>query len=216
MITLLENASGPTRPEQPLPPRNLECQSDLLQHRNDELDRKRHRVAATPGGGKTPARRGIDSSRRGPEHGVRGAASGDQPPARNTRPDRATRFIETAFGILSYSELAPILTERLRREGRLRDRFCPPQQGQSDRRRYLPASIETPHGSEGEASHAKTTPRHRAGGIGGGKMKSDQSTPVHCLPLDDSLAKHDRICFGAGERLTHRDLEQASVLFSAN
>jgi len=55
------------------------------------------------------------SSRRGPEHGVREGTGGDQPTPRVTRPDRATRFIETAFGILSYPELAPLLAERVLR-----------------------------------------------------------------------------------------------------
>jgi CRISPR-associated endonuclease/helicase Cas3 len=87
---------------------------------NDELDRKRQRVAATSGGGETPSSMESDSARRGPEHGIREGAGGDQPPSRDTRPDRATRFIETTLGILSYSELAPLLAERvLRVEARI-------------------------------------------------------------------------------------------------
>ncbi len=86
----------------------------------NELDRKRQLLAATPGGGKTPAPMEGDPSRCGPEHGVREGAGGDPPPARDTRPDRATRFIETALGTLSYSELAPILAEQvLRVEARI-------------------------------------------------------------------------------------------------
>lgn len=72
-------------------------------------------MAATPGGGETPAPMEGDSSRCGPEHGIRAGAGGDQPPPRDTRPDRATRFIETALGTLSSSELAPILAERVLR-----------------------------------------------------------------------------------------------------
>lgn len=87
---------------------------------SDELDRERQRVAATPGGGEIPAPMEGDSSRCGTEHGIREGAGGDQPPPRDTRPDRATRFIETALGTLSYSELAPILAERvLRVEARI-------------------------------------------------------------------------------------------------
>jgi len=82
---------------------------------NDELDRQRQCVAATPGGGETPAPMEGHPSRRGPEHGVREGAGGDLPPPRDTRPDRATRFIETALGTLAYSELAPILAERVLR-----------------------------------------------------------------------------------------------------
>ena len=82
---------------------------------SNELDRERQSVAATPGGRETPAPMGIDSSRRGPEHGVREGAGRDQPTPRVTRPDRATRFIETAFGILSYPELAPLLAGRVLR-----------------------------------------------------------------------------------------------------
>ena len=82
---------------------------------SDELDRERQRVAATPGGGETPSPMGIDPARRGPEHGIREGTGADQPPPRDTRPDRATRFIETALGTLSYSELAPILAERVLR-----------------------------------------------------------------------------------------------------
>jgi len=86
----------------------------------NELDRERQCVAATPGGGEIPAAMEGDSSRRGPEHGVREGAGGDQSPPRDTRPDRATRFIETALGTLAYSEVAPILAERvLRAEARI-------------------------------------------------------------------------------------------------
>lgn len=85
---------------------------------SDELDRECHRVAETPGGGETPASLECDSVRRGREHGLREGACGDQSPPRDTRPDRAARFVETGFGTLSYSELAPILAERvLRAEG---------------------------------------------------------------------------------------------------
>lgn len=89
----------------------------------DELDRKRQRLETTPGGGKIPAPLEGDPIRRGPEHGFREGAGGNQPPSRDTRPDRATRFLETTLGTLSYSELAPILAERvLRVEARIYDK----------------------------------------------------------------------------------------------
>jgi len=64
--------------------------------------------------------------------------------------------------------------------------------------------------------HAKTARRHRAGGIGGRKMKSAQSTPARCPHFTTPWQRMNSICFGDGERIKRRALEQASVLFSAN
>lgn len=75
----------------------------------DELDRDHPPVAPTPGGGQTPPPLAGHSPGCGPEHGLRAGTGGTAPPARTTRPDRATRFIETARGVLAYSELAPLL-----------------------------------------------------------------------------------------------------------
>src|SRR5437016_11659278 len=72
----------------------------------DELDREHQPVAQPPGGGETPPPLAGDSPGRGAEHGLRAGPGGDELPARDTRPDRATRFIETTRGILSYSEVA--------------------------------------------------------------------------------------------------------------
>ncbi len=47
------------------------------------------------------------------QHGLREGTGGHPDDSRDTRPDRATRFVETAFGILSYSQLAPLLGERV-------------------------------------------------------------------------------------------------------
>jgi len=47
-------------------------------------------------------------------------------------------------------------------------------------------------------------------------MKSDQSTPAHCSRFTTPWQWMNSICFGDGESLKHRALEQASVLFSAN
>lgn len=79
----------------------------------DELDREHQPVAPAPGGGEAPPPLAGDSPGRGAEHGLRAGAGGDPLPARDTRPDRATRFIETTRGILSYSEVAPLLAERV-------------------------------------------------------------------------------------------------------
>ena len=81
----------------------------------DELDREHQPVAPASGGGETPPPLAGHSPGRGAEHGLRAGAGGDSPPARDTRPDRATRFIETTRGILSYSEVAPLLAERVLR-----------------------------------------------------------------------------------------------------
>lgn len=81
----------------------------------DDLDRDDPTVAPAPGRGETPPPVAGDSPGRRPEHGIRAGAGGDSPPARDTRPDRATRFIETTRGILAYSELAPLLAERVLR-----------------------------------------------------------------------------------------------------
>jgi len=80
---------------------------------HDDLDPKHPPVASSVGGGKTPPSLGGHSSGCGSEHGLRAGAGGTPPPARDTRPDRATRFIETTRGILAYSELAPLLAERV-------------------------------------------------------------------------------------------------------
>lgn len=63
--------------------------------------------AATPLGGHSPE--------RSTEHGLRTGASAAGDDSRDTRPERATRHVETALGILSYSELAPLLAERVLR-----------------------------------------------------------------------------------------------------
>lgn len=81
----------------------------------DELDPKHPPMAPASGGGETPPPLAGHSPGCGPEYGLRAGAGGDAPPARDTRPDRATRFLETTRGILSYSEVAPLLAERVLR-----------------------------------------------------------------------------------------------------
>ena len=70
-------------------------------------------LASADSGGEAASPLGGDSAGCGSEHGLRGGtgAAGEDP--RTTRPDRATRFVETTRGILSYQELAPLLAERV-------------------------------------------------------------------------------------------------------
>ncbi len=70
-------------------------------------------LAGTPGGAQASDSVGSDPDRRGPEHGVREGTRAGGEDSRDTRPDRATRHLETARGILSYSELAPLLADRV-------------------------------------------------------------------------------------------------------
>ncbi len=49
----------------------------------------------------------------GSQHGLREGTGGLGPTPRDTRPDRTTRFVETTLGNLTYTELAPLLGERV-------------------------------------------------------------------------------------------------------
>lgn len=80
---------------------------------NDDLDREHSEMAGPHAGAETATPLGIHPVGCGPEHGVRTGTSVGADGARNTRPDRATRHIETTHGILSYTELAPLLAERV-------------------------------------------------------------------------------------------------------
>lgn len=80
-----------------------------------ELDPSHQPVARPDADGKTPPSLGRDPLGRGPEHGLRAGAGGVEHPPRDTRPDRATRYLETTRGLLSYSEVAPLLGERVLR-----------------------------------------------------------------------------------------------------
>jgi len=80
-----------------------------------ELAGKRPALAGAPGGAEAPDSLGGDSPECSPQHGVRAGAGGPRIAPRDTRPDRATRFIETTLGVLSYSQLAPLLAERVQR-----------------------------------------------------------------------------------------------------
>lgn len=78
-----------------------------------DLDPKDRRVAEPSGGAQAPDPARCDSAGCGAEHGVRAGTSGDRTDPRDTRPENATRFIETRLGTLSYAELAPLLAERV-------------------------------------------------------------------------------------------------------
>ena len=87
--------------------------NNLAYYYANELAGQHPPLAAPSGAAQTTAPVGGDTRGRGPEHGLRGGASGAGSGSRDTRPDRATRFIETTLGRLSYSELAPLLGERV-------------------------------------------------------------------------------------------------------
>ena len=73
-----------------------------------------HRPLAQPvAGGEAAQPVGGYPAECGAEHGLRGrtGAAGDD--SHDTRPDRATRYVETTQGFLSYTELAPLLAERV-------------------------------------------------------------------------------------------------------
>jgi CRISPR-associated endonuclease/helicase Cas3 len=78
-----------------------------------ELEGEHHPLAQSAAGGETAPQLGGDPDGCGAEHGLRAGTGGDEPDPRDTRPDRATRFVETTHGILSYTELAPLLADRV-------------------------------------------------------------------------------------------------------
>jgi len=73
---------------------------------NRDLDREHREMETASSRRETSSPLEGDSSRCGPEHGLRERASGDEPPSRDTRPDRATRFdFQTSPRLLSDSFL---------------------------------------------------------------------------------------------------------------
>ena len=79
----------------------------------DELAGPNPPLATPLGAAQAATPLGDDCGRRGAEHGIREGAGAGGDDSRDTRPDRATRFVETTRGILSYAELAPLLAERV-------------------------------------------------------------------------------------------------------
>lgn len=78
-----------------------------------DLEGKHHPLAESHAGGETAPQVGVDPAGCGAEHGLRGRTSAGGEDSRDTRPDRATRFVETTQGVLSYTELAPLLADRV-------------------------------------------------------------------------------------------------------
>lgn len=78
-----------------------------------DLAGKHPALAGAPGGAQAPDPSGCHSSGCGGEHGLREGTRAGGEDSRDTRPDRATRYLETSHGILSYTELAPLLAERV-------------------------------------------------------------------------------------------------------
>ncbi|GAB5562066.1 MAG: hypothetical protein SynsKO_37130 [Synoicihabitans sp.] len=77
------------------------------------LDPK-HRTLGPPSGGDQAASPlGVHPGGYGPEHGTRGLAGSGGNDPRDTRPDHATRWIQTTRGILSYQDVAPFLAEQV-------------------------------------------------------------------------------------------------------
>jgi len=81
----------------------------------DELHREHSPMEGPDPGAQDAAPLASHSPGCSREHGLReGACSAEGDPG-GTRPDRATRYLETTLGILSYAQLAPLLAERVAR-----------------------------------------------------------------------------------------------------
>jgi CRISPR-associated endonuclease/helicase Cas3 len=80
---------------------------------SDELEGQHQPLARSDARGEAAPSLAGDSAERGAEHGLRAGAGAGDPDRRDTRPDRATRFVETTLGTLSYAELAPFLADRV-------------------------------------------------------------------------------------------------------
>ena len=78
-----------------------------------DLAGKHPALAGPTAGAQAPDSLGGDPARCGGEHGLREGTCAGGEDSRDTRPDRATRYLETSLGILSYSELAPLLSDRV-------------------------------------------------------------------------------------------------------
>lgn len=70
-------------------------------------------MASASAAGEASAPMGGDPVGRGPEHGLRVGAGGHGTAPEPARPDRTTRYLDTARGILSYSEVAPLPAEQV-------------------------------------------------------------------------------------------------------
>ena len=80
---------------------------------NHDMEGQHRPLARSDAGGEAAPSLGGYPGEGGSEHGLRGGTSVGEPDSRDTRPDRATRFVETTRGTLSYTELAPLLADRV-------------------------------------------------------------------------------------------------------
>lgn len=81
----------------------------------DDLHRDHPPMEGTATGAQAATPLGGHPAECSSEHGFRAGTGGHRDDPRDTRPDRATRFVETTLGVLSYTELAPLLGERVTR-----------------------------------------------------------------------------------------------------
>lgn len=96
--------------------RNPQLVDNLIQAENpqNELDGHRTALAQLVRSGETRDSLAQDSAERGGEHGVRTGTGESFDAANRTRaPAHATRYVETALGVLSYTDLAPHLARRV-------------------------------------------------------------------------------------------------------
>ena len=68
-------------------------------------------VAGAAPRGTTPVEAGTHSAESGAEHGLRGRTGAAGLAGSATTPQHATRYLDTALGVLSYAELAPHLAD---------------------------------------------------------------------------------------------------------
>jgi len=81
----------------------------------DEPHRDHPPVEGPAAGAQAAAPVGSHSLECSAEHGLRAGTGFLGDDSRDTRPDRATRFVETTLGLLSYAELTPLLAARATR-----------------------------------------------------------------------------------------------------
>lgn len=80
---------------------------------NDDREGEHRPLAQPAAGGETAPPVGGDPAGCDAEHGLRAGAGAPGADHRDTRPDRSTRFIETTQGVLTYTERAPLLADRV-------------------------------------------------------------------------------------------------------
>jgi hypothetical protein len=82
--------------------------------RQNGLETGNRTLAQPPAGGAGADSPGPPAAEGGAQHGVRGRAGGPAHPGTGNRaPQPATRYLNAAFGVLSYAELAPHLATRV-------------------------------------------------------------------------------------------------------